>query len=267
LAKIVVINTKGGVGKSTISVQIGVTYLYAKTRQRVDHFEFDDENQDAAAFYDSSILNIHHEKVGRAELREKITDTLIDYENVVIDVGANKTATKFLDALIDSGMLNMVDLIIIPLMDGENDATSAANTYFKIREANKDVKIIFALNRVNTTRDLKAQFNIFLGDPREVFNNCGIIESILPNDRNYIQLTDSDTIKYSKNFGKSVWELAKVDRDLEDELKKAIIEKKDKKTIKLLSFKTAVQKDCKKFTEEILEPVFKYLSEVIELDT
>ena len=263
MAKIVVINTKGGVGKSTISVQVGATYLYATTRQKVEHFEFDDENQDAAAFYDSSILNIHHEKVERAELREKITDTLVDYENVVIDVGANKTATKFLDALIDSGMLNMLDLIIIPLMDGENDAISAANTYFKIREANKDVKILFALNRVNTTRDLRAQFNIFLGDPREVFNDKGIIDTIPEIDRNYIKLTDSDAIKYSKNFGKSVWELAKIDRDLEDELKEAIAEKKDKKTIKLLSFKTAVQKDCKKFTQEILEPIFKNLSQIL----
>jgi cellulose biosynthesis protein BcsQ len=263
LAKIVVLNTKGGVGKSTISVQVGVAYLYAKTRQKIDHFEFDDENQDAAAFYDSSILNIHHEKVERAELREKITDTLVDYENVVIDVGANKTATKFLDALIDSGMLNMLDLIIIPLMDGENDATSAANTYFKIKEANKDVKIIFALNRVNTTRELRSQFNVFLGDPREIFNNCGIIDSIQEIDRRYIKLTDSDTIKYSKNFGKTVWELAKVDRNLEDELKEAIIEKKDKKTIKLLSFKTAVQKDCQKFTEDVLEPIFRYFNDLL----
>ena len=131
MAKVVVINTKGGVGKSTISLQIAVPYIFKKTRIKVEHFEFDDENQDAAAFYDSTIANIHHEKVEKTELRDRITDILVDNDNVVFDIGANKTASYMLDAFVESGMLNMIDLIIIPLMDGENDAISAAMSILK----------------------------------------------------------------------------------------------------------------------------------------
>jgi cellulose biosynthesis protein BcsQ len=259
LAKIVVINTKGGVGKSTISLQVAVSFIYQKTGKKVELYEFDDENQDAQAFIESDIVNVHHEKVEQAELRDRVTDIILDNEDIVFDIGANKTANYLLDAFIQSGMLNMLDLVIIPLMDGENDAISAVNVYSRIRESNKDIKIIFALNRVNTSRDIKTQFNVFLGDKRGIFNSSGIVDSIPIEDQTLIELTDSDTIKYSKNFGQTVWELAKIERSLEKELIEAIKNKEDKHTIKVLSFKNSVQKDCKKYADEVLSPIHEII--------
>ena len=75
---IAVINSKGGVGKSTISIQIAATYIYGLTGKKVNHYEFDDENQDNISFKKSSIVDIHTQAVAKTDLREKLADILID---------------------------------------------------------------------------------------------------------------------------------------------------------------------------------------------
>jgi len=49
--KVAVISSKGGVGKSTISMQLITPYLYEKNGSNpIAHYEFDDENQDSLSF-------------------------------------------------------------------------------------------------------------------------------------------------------------------------------------------------------------------------
>ncbi len=256
---IAIINSKGGVGKSTISMQIAATYLYQSTAKVVNHFEFDDENRDNLSFENSNIVKINTQEVEKSNLRENLTDILLENNNVVIDVGGNKTTVYFIRALLESGMNHNIDLFIIPLMDGESDAISAIKIYNIVREASANTPVLFALNRVQQNADLKKQFNIFLGDERGIFNDEGIIESVKEDDRNMIAIEDNEVIKYSKNFGLTIFELANINRDLDREVKEAIENRASSQDIKILSFKKGVKDDCNEYLENTLEPIFKQL--------
>jgi len=260
---IVLINSKGGVGKSTISMQIASTYIFQTTGKKVNHFEFDDENQDNISFNKSTIINTYSKKVDKANLRENLTDILMDYENVVIDVGANKTTMFILDALLKSGMVFKIDIFIVPIMDGESDANSAINIYKKIKEMDSNATVVFALNRLKEDKDVKSQFDIFLGDERNIFNEKGIIENIPEQDRHIIQLEDSDVIKYSKNFGLTIWELALTNRDIGLEIKDALNKETNKELIKTLSFKKGIKDDCLNYLKTNLHPTFLEIDKII----
>jgi hypothetical protein len=168
-----------------------------------------------------------------------------------------------MSSLVDSGMIDAIDLIVIPLADGELDAINAVELYYKIKESGSDVKVLFILNRYNELRDIHSQFDIFLGDKRGFFDTQGFIENVLEKDRNYVTLADSDAIKYCRSFGTTVWELAHLDRDLAGQLKEAIKEKREKREIKLLSFKKALKGDCELFTTKSLEPIFERIDNLL----
>ena len=264
MSKIIVLNAKGGVGKSTISMQVVVPYLYTRSGQKVvSYYEFDDENEDSKSFINSKLVNPTQIRVLDNNLRDIITDIILQDESICIDVGANKTTTYFISSLIDSGMIDAVDLIIIPLSDGELDSINAIELYYKIKESGSEVKVLFILNRYNELRNIHSQFDIFLGDQRGFFDKQGFIENVLEQDRNYVTLSDSDAIKYCRNFGTTVWELANLDRDLSAQLKEAIKEKKDKQEIKFLSFKKALKGDCELFMRKNLEPIFERIDSLI----
>lgn len=262
--KIAVLNTKGGVGKSTVSMQLIVPYLYRiNSNSPVSFFEFDDENEDAISFDKSRLVWIEKVRVSGADLRETLRDILLLDNNICIDIGANKTTVYILDALIDSGMVYALDLVAIPLMDGELDAVSAINVYHKLKKANPSLNTVFVLNRWNENRELESQFDIFLGDKYGFFDTKGYINYIDDNDRNYIVLADSDAIKYSRGFGITLWELANQDDDIDFLLKNAIVSGASKEEIKRLSFIKALKKDCKLYDEKYLKSGFEKLDKIL----
>ena len=167
-------------------------------------YEFDDENSESKYFGGSSVVKSTQIAVGQSNLRGEITELLLNPLAACIDVGANKTAKIFADALLDIGMIYKVDLVIIPLMDGELDASSAFDMYCQLKSGNPSLKIIFALGKANTSRDLMCQFDMFFGDQRDLFNNEGIYSWLKEGDKNYITIADSDVIKYSRLFGVTV---------------------------------------------------------------
>jgi len=261
---IVIINSKGGVGKSTISIQIASAFIFESTGKKVNHFEFDDENQDNVSFKHSSIIQTFTKQVAKTNLTNTMSDILVDNENVVIDVGANKTTVYVLEALLKSGMIYKVDLFIVPLTDGESDALSAIRIYNQIKNTHKDANILFALNRLSKDKELNSQFDIFLGDKRNIFNNFGQIENIPKKDRHIISLDDSDVIKYSKNFGLTIWELAVSTRDIEKEMKDALRLGTDKELIKTLSFKNSIKQNCLEYLQTNIHPAFAVIRSMIK---
>ncbi|MRI83734.1 MAG: hypothetical protein C6I00_04865 [Nitratiruptor sp.] len=257
--KIAVINTKGGVGKSTVSMQLIVPYLYRKSQNPVSFFEFDDENEDSISFEKSRLVWLEKVRVAGRDLREELREILLLENDIVMDVGANKTTVYLLDALIESGMIYALDGVVIPLMDGELDAISAIQLYQRVKNAHPQIKTLFVLNRWNEMRDLELQFDIFLGDKYGFFETKGVINYIDEADRNYVVLADSDAIKYSRAFGVTVWEFANMQLDLDRELKEAIERGASKEEIKILSFKKSLKTDCENYKERILEPAFRQL--------
>jgi len=267
MSKIIVLNSKGGVGKSTTSTQILAPYLYIKNGQndKVNLIEFDDENEDSLSFQDSEILTPKRVKIEGNDLDSALTDNVLDFDNVVLDIGGNKTTTFVINSLIDSGIINAFDLIVIPLTDGEQDAVNAINVYKKIRENNEDSKIIFALSRVNNSYDLEMQFLDFFGDKKgRLDDRIGLIEQVAEKDRNIIKIVDSDVIKYSRVFGITTFELSQKNIAEIKEKQKEALKKKDKEKSKKIAYRLTILNKAIRYKDEVLKECFKTIQEVAE---
>jgi cellulose biosynthesis protein BcsQ len=116
---IIIPQTKGGVGKSTVAMQVIAPYLYKKHGKKVTYIEIDDENNDSKSFTRTEIVN--KKMLGTNKLNE--LDELIlmdDNHEVIVDVGGNKTSSLVLDEIKKVGSFGNVKWII-PLGDGELD--------------------------------------------------------------------------------------------------------------------------------------------------
>ncbi len=268
--KILVMNSKGGSGKSTVATQVVLPWLFTRAyNQKIAlYYEFDDENNHSWPFPNSVIARSIPVQVSQTDLRTKVTDILLQKEcSVCIDVGANKTSIALQQALFDTGMIHAIDIVIIPMMDGEVDALNAIALAKAVREAS-DVPILFALNRHNEMRELESQFNLFLGDKRDFIQEDGLINQLPLSDRDYFVIRDSDAIKYSRLFGVTLWEVSQLDKDFDREIRNAMRNNNvSSDEIRFMSFKKGIYQDCLNYNDDVLAPIFKMLDSTVDNNT
>lgn len=261
--KILVVSSKGGVGKSTVSMQLIAPYLYINNKNTpINFYEFDDENLDSLSYGGSRLTIREPIDVDEFVLMNKLIDILSSKESCCIDVGGNKSTAICLDVLEDCGLGYEIDLAIIPLLDGEQDAINAKKTYNRLKIIDKNMKIVFALNKVTNKKYLKEQFENFFGDIRGIFNDKDAIINHIKKDEldNYIAIQNSDVIKFSRKFGTTIFEIVHQDRDFDTEFK-ATNKEKEKK---LIAFKHYLFQNCKKYYKDTLKECFKKLDTIGE---
>jgi len=264
--KFMVLNTKGGVGKSTVSVQVLVPYLWNRTGQteKINLVEFDDENSDSETFGNSNILDAKRIKISNGDLDTNIVNTALDHENLVVDVGGNKTTTYILQSLENTNIIDVFDCAIIPLGDGEQDAINAVNVYKKLRDISNDIKIVFALSKVDKSMDKEIQFFDFFGDIKDrIDSRTGIIEQIEQSDRNIIVIYNDESVKVSRAFGITAYEISETNiDDLKAKMKEFLVNKENDK-VKKTSYRITLINKAIKFRDETLIQCFKTLDSVV----
>lgn len=251
---IIIPQTKGGVGKSTVAMQVLAPYLYKKHNKKITYIEIDDENNDSQSFTQTQIVN--KRMLGTNKLSE--LDELIlmdDKHEVIIDVGGNKTSSLVLDEIKKVGSFGNIKWII-PLGDGELDGKNAIATMKKIRkiENNPEQNMLFALNRsISMEPDyIHEQFINFFGHP--YLENSALISKFLKNPRYFVVKNDK-IITMSRYLGSTVWELA---YNTTDFAQKAM-EAKDKGDIQLAKrylFFRRLQTESKDYVLEVLNKIF-----------
>jgi hypothetical protein len=259
--KILVGNTKGGVGKSTTSVQILAPFLFELSGNvSVPLIEFDDENKDAETFTNSTLIDASQISLVGTDLIGTLSDLVLSHEHLIVDIGGNKTTSILLDALEGSGMMEGFDLFVIPLMDGEQDAVNAIRVYKKVRATSSSIAILFALSKVDKNMSLEMQFFDWFGDVKDRINGVpGLIDEVALEDRHMMFIHSSDVIKYSRIFGNTVYEIAtKSTEEMKVELSQAI-KNKEEAVARKLSYKMDILYKSIRYKKETLEPCFKVL--------
>jgi len=187
--KVAVISSKGGVGKSTVSMQLVVPYIFERCGKNiVNHYEFDDENNDSSSFGASSLSRRKQVNVSSPLLREELAEIFAQDEALCLDIGANKTTMTLIEALNDSGMINFLDFVVIPILDGEQDGINASFIYSVLKGYNQNLKFIFVLNRVKNLDYAHYQFENYFGDSRGIFKNINaVVDNLFEQDKeNYL---------------------------------------------------------------------------------
>ena len=261
-----VVSSKGGVGKSTVAMQIVTPYLFIKNDfAQVAFYECDDENCDSYSYGASTLSKRAIIKVSDPYLYRNICAIFEEPNAVCIDVGGNKTTQIVLDALEQSGMIHFVDVVFIPMLDGEQDAINASLVYNRIRLMNESVPIFFVLNRVRARESLQMQFENFFGDVHEIFEvPYAVCNYLQPYEReNYICIQESELFKHSRRFGLTIYEIASMRKDFLGELKRKG-DRLSSKEMRLLSFKSYLERECKSFYRDHIAPLYRRLDEKLQ---
>ena len=153
-----VLSTKGGAGKSTLSQQILASYNLARYGKS-EIVELDDENLDSS-WLSKSGITARQVELGddRDEIAMAISAAIpVGAEGLVIDVGGNRTANiviRELNRLTARAM--QIDAVCIPVSDNRMGVENAIKTLESIQQSPMGStllpKCFIALNRVRNTK-------------------------------------------------------------------------------------------------------------------
>jgi nitrogenase subunit NifH len=240
---VIVVNTKGGAGKSTTAMQTIATYFLAKAQeQEVELLELDNQNQDAKIFSKSKIKSTQINVDANAkDLNQTIRDLFLaeNKNNIVLDIGGNATTYNFLQSLKSTHMYNMVDLFVIPMSGGSQDLKNAKDTLEMILGMKNNAKILFALSRVRNPKRVQFQYGDFFQD-----------EELKKYP--YIILPESDCIDLSRKLKKTVYELAQDEQEKENINQKLLeaFDKNDKNSIYSYSLILEILEDSENYKKQ-----------------
>jgi hypothetical protein len=253
---IVVINTKGGAGKSTVAMQVAASYILSQ-RGSSTIFELDNENQDSRNFSESSIeaKQVHVDE-NQKDVNATVRDMFLSSTADVVDVGGNHTTSKFLTALRETQMFSLVGLFIIPISSAFQDLENAKKTMRILLDFHPNANIVFGISRSRhpySSERVKYQFgNFFADDELRKYQ--------------YFILQDSDAVDLSRNLRQTVFEIANDEAQKEafmQELDKAFAEK-DKAKIYEFSILLEIFEDARKFAENDLKQAFAVLAKALK---
>lgn len=249
----VVINKKGGVGKSTFANQILPSYFYHSKNLKINLIEIDDENKDNKSLFATKIMNC---RILPTKDIKKIDEIFYGDEDTIIDVGGNKTSTFFLNEL---KKINEFDSVVwfIPLGQGEQDNLNALETHNLIKELDKNAKINFVLSKTMTD-DIEWEFVNFFGNA--VLETKFAIKTQLE-EVNYCVVKANSIISNSRYFGKTVYELAISDKDYRLKAK----EEKDLNKKKDFIFMNRIKNEAIEYVEYLKKDLFLELDKLLKM--
>ena len=260
---IIIPQTKGGVGKSTVAMQVIAPYLFKKHGKKVTYIEIDDENNDSQSFTRTEIVN--KRMLGTNKLTE--LDELIlmdDNHEIIVDVGGNKTSSLVLEEIKKVGSFGNVKWII-PLGDGELDGKNAIATMKKIKkiENNPEENVLFALNRAISMEPeyIEEQFINFFGHKYLDSNSvlCDFVK-----DPKYFAVKNDKVITMSRYLGSTVWEMAYNNTDFAKKAMKAK-ELGDIESARKFLFFRRIQTEAKDYVLGTLNKIFYDLDQWLDI--
>jgi len=260
---IIIPQTKGGVGKSTVAMQVIAPYLYKKHGKKITYIEIDDENNDSRSFTRTEIVNKRMLRTNKlTDLDELIL--MDDNHEVIVDVGGNKTSSLVLEEIKKIGSFGNIRWIV-PLGDGELDGKNAISTLKKIKkiEDNLDKNVFFALNRaISMDIDyVEEQFINFFGH-KYLQSNSVICDQI--KNPKYFPVKNDKVITMSRYLGSTVWEMAYNNTDFGQKAIKAK-ELGDIESAKKYLFFRRIQTEAKDYVLGTLNKIFYDLDNWLDI--
>lgn len=169
MSMIVVVNTKGGGGKSTTAMHLLAPWVLSRTGSS-KIIEIDDQNIEGSDFKRSDV-EIERFSMGEDAVSYFSAEKVVERsyaEQLIIDVGGNRTCDTFLKGIGNAGADKDIDLVVVPISSGGTDVENAFNTIDLIKEFLPDYtgEIVLVITRALSTdpeyvgRDMPDAFDL-----------------------------------------------------------------------------------------------------------
>jgi hypothetical protein len=205
----IIVNTKGGVGKSLTSINLACL-LHAQNRNfKVVEL---DNNNTSIVFNNSDFLtedraiSLKLDKKDRAVsdmLFDVMSDPSLDY---IVDVGGGDDTLKILDALKN---VQIEKTYLIPTLKIKKYLQNALDTFVYIGDPDST---FFVLNQYQKLEEIKTEFRYFFGD-----KEMGIkpVSSLFKSTK-VIYLPYSDLFQVAEDDEQTILDLANISRDISE---------------------------------------------------
>lgn len=224
----IILQNKGGVGKSTFAQQIAATFNLA-ANNKAFITELDDQNHDSAGLTNSIIVTKQQPVKSKQFLKNAWSEMDIlslDDTNKIIDVGGNLTADWFIEAVVGTPFIaNDVDAVFIPVIDNDISVSNAQKIYEKLA-AHDELselldKVIFVINNVssdyteNVDKEDFDKESFISSIEKRYYNAFDLFET---KNKPYLIVGQMDAIENAKlEFKMTAYEIAKNFKELNKE--------------------------------------------------
>lgn len=202
----VVINNKGGEGKSTIS--FNVLPLLITNKDNFEVVEIDQNNKTALKYENSELLKGKCRTITVDEADDNLSliffEALSGKKDIIIDAGGGDDTNRVLEYLEEQPGQNLIKYII-PLTPG-GDGENLENTYNRIK--NKE-NVLIVLNGYRDKKDIKKDFIDWFGDSSIGWQ--GLNKKIKAPT---IEIPFTNAFKIAKKYKMTIADLAKLAEDL-----------------------------------------------------
>jgi len=256
----VVMSTKGGSGKSTISI-MALPIVFADTKGPVNVYSIDNHN----------IVDIKSEYLNMKSLRLSEAKNIIDevefFQMInddgvnIIDSGGGKDTLELLELIGKTKMKGLT--YIVPIMDDIEQTFNLKKTVLAIKKISPDADIHLCLNRCNgyTEEAVKEQFIGFFGSQK--YGISAAFDDIDDHINNVFMLRSSPMFSIVKSISQTtLLDAYHQGNDLLENLDKLKREwaKKGKETFMINNTKVRIAHDVNTLCAEIVDN-FKALRE------
>lgn len=199
----VICSTKGGVGKSAFAMHVIAPYVKGRFGQAA-LIEIDDYNFDSDDYSKSGIgtetMPLHK---GASRIVERLLERSMLGENIVLDIGGNKTCGEMLGAIGDSALRSRIDAFLIPVSQTGKDVQNARKTVELIDAAmpGRSAHMFLGVTRLKADADV-SDVEYYMPDAIEMSEQVQMSDMFV--------LPDNLAIPSSRMLGQSVWELATI---------------------------------------------------------
>lgn len=210
----VLLNTKGGVGKSTLSWHV-LPAMFTKLGKSFKIFEIDNNNI-TNVFHRSTVIKENTQTVKTTDKNiaaEIIFETMTSNDELIIDAGGGDDALRVIDIIKSIGQAKIN--WFIPLNRNLAQLKNALNTYEQIQDPQNTY---FILNGYTSLEQVKEEFLFYFGNTN--MNIEGVRQSLNIEQEFMIPFSNYFEIAEMQNL--TIADLAKISQELTKEEAKTL---------------------------------------------
>lgn len=256
---LVIVNSKGGVGKSVLAHQI----LPSVFEQSCSILEIDNNNRSGGIYNQSSLIESESIKADAPDLFTRVNQALVkmyrEQKPVIVDAGGGDDSAKVLNAILSA---QIPAIYLIPVSPDPETVDNFQKTKNLIIEQDPKAQIFAIFN--NLTKEIENEYWFIFG--KKSWGIKDQTKEILKQVAGWVEIRRDSTIGLAKMYSTTIGDLAQISksRNFHEERLKWIQEGMDDAELAKQFDLQNMSVDCRKFIDSFqnqFAPIVKSLHE------